>query len=158
MVYREREGQRVDFHAVHGNHEEYVELCRHQRGRPDREVPVLECPEREERDRPGQFERLRQRRDEVVTTLLARRRTPADARGRVAIRDDGVAGLDSGRVVDGVAPGPAYGYERDLGCQRVSGRNEGEQREQRHEDRRGKDLVTPSGPPSLAVTLALSSS
>ncbi len=85
---------------------------------------MLKRPERKVRDGPRQIERRRQRCDEVIAALRARRRAPADARDRVAVRNDGIARLASGNVIHRVTPGSNNGYERDLGRRRAPGRNQ----------------------------------
>src|SRR5438876_6643839 len=76
---------------------------------------MRKCPERKERDRPGERLRRRQRPGKVIAALRRTgRRAPHDARGRVAVRDDGIARLNSGEVVRGVVPDSANGYVSDL--------------------------------------------
>jgi hypothetical protein len=107
VVQREREVQWTGWHAVHGKHKHHVELCRNQGRIADLEIPVLKRAERKVRNRAWQRKRRRQRRDEVIATLRARRRTPADARDWVAVGNNRIAGWLPGTLSTGSRQDPA---------------------------------------------------
>ena len=140
VVDREREEQRTGRHTVHVKHEHHIEHGRGQPGLIDYEIPMSKRAEREVRDWPRQRKRRRQRCDEVIAALLACRRTPADARDRVAVRDGGIARLASGNAVYRVSPETDSGNERNLGRRGDAGRN---QRERRPQD--GNQCQCPEG-------------
>jgi hypothetical protein len=81
MIDRERERQRIELHAVHGDYQHHVELSRNQPGLTDCEISMLKRAEIKERNGTRQFKGRRQRcgDNKVIATLLARRRAPADA-------------------------------------------------------------------------------
>ena len=131
VVERKGEAQRSAWDAVHVDHEDDIEQNRGQGRVVDLEIPMRERAEREERDRPGQRERRRDGRSEVVAALRrAHRLAPPDDRGRAAVRDDGIGRLNSGEVVRRVMPSSGNGGVRDVGRRRapgVRGTNGGEQ-------------------------------